>query len=179
MFTATSRRGRTTLAISGSWVPSPFPASRQELPMRLEPLYRVRFTYPESWSVGLDGGWQQMFFIAEGRCEGSVTGRFRGANFPRKEGADGPFRPDFRAVIETDDGAVIMVEWHGYGRAYPLDRRQIVGSVFHLADRDPHRRLNDAVCVCVGEVRAASYPGQAGPDLVMDVAELIWEPIAE
>jgi hypothetical protein len=57
--------------------------------MRLEPLYRVRFTYPESWSVGLDGGWQQMFFIAEGRCEGSVTGRFRGANFPRKEGAAG------------------------------------------------------------------------------------------
>jgi hypothetical protein len=53
--------------------------------MRLEPLYRVRFTYPESWAVGLDGGWQQMFFIAEGRCEGSVTGRFRGANFPRKE----------------------------------------------------------------------------------------------
>ena len=147
--------------------------------MRLEPLYRVRFTYPESWSVRLDGGWQQMFFIAEGRCEGSVTGRFRGANFPRKVGADGPFRPDFRAVIETDDGAVIMVEWHGYGRAHPLDRRQIVGSVFHLADREPYRRLNDAVCVCAGEVRAASDPGQAGPDLVMDVAELIWEPIAD
>ena len=55
--------------------------------MRLEPLYRIRFTYPESWAVGLDGGWQQMFFIAEGRCEGSVTGRFRGANFPRKQGA--------------------------------------------------------------------------------------------
>jgi len=58
--------------------------------MRLEPLYRIRFTYPESWAVGLDGGWQQMFFLAEGRCEGLVTGRFRGANFPRKEGADGP-----------------------------------------------------------------------------------------
>jgi hypothetical protein len=53
--------------------------------MRLEPLYRVRFTYPESWSVGLGGGWQQMFFLAEGRCEGMVTGRFRGANFPRKK----------------------------------------------------------------------------------------------
>ena len=48
--------------------------------MRLEPLYRIRFTYPESWAVGLAGGWQQMFFIAEGRCEGPVTGRFRGAN---------------------------------------------------------------------------------------------------
>ena len=147
--------------------------------MRLEPLYRVRFTYPESWAVGLDGGWQQMFFLAEGRCEGAVTGRFRGANFPRKEGAAGPFRPDFRAVIEADDGAVIMVEWHGYGRAYPPERRQIVGSVFHLADREPYARLNDAVCVCVGEVRAPVDPAQAGPDLVMDVAELIWEPIAD
>ena len=43
----------------------------------------------------------------------------------------------------------------------------------------PYRRLNDAVCVCVGEVRAASDPGQTGPDLLMDVAELIWEPIAD
>ena len=60
--------------------------------MRLEPLYRIRFTYPESWAV---------------------------------------------------------------------------------------RRLNDAVCVCTGEVRAASDPAQPGPDLVIDVAELIWEPIAD
>jgi hypothetical protein len=29
--------------------------------MRLEPLYRIRFTYPESWAVGLEGGWQQLF----------------------------------------------------------------------------------------------------------------------
>ena len=36
-----------------------------------------------------------------------------------------------------------MVEWHGYGRAYPPGRRQIVGAVFHLADREPYRRLND------------------------------------
>jgi hypothetical protein len=120
-----------------------------------------------------------MFFIAEGRCEGPVSGRFRGANFARKEGAAGPFRPDFRAVIEADDRAVIMVEWHGYGRAYPPERRQIVGSVFHQADREPYCRLNDVVCVCTGEVRAASDPAQTGPDLVIDVAELIWEPIAE
>jgi hypothetical protein len=72
-----------------------------------------------------------------------------------------------------------MMEWHGYGRAYPLDRRQIVGAVFHLADRDPYRRLNDVVCVCAGEVRAPSDPDQAGPDLVIDVAELIWEPVAD
>src|SRR5262249_4284312 len=117
--------------------------------MRLEPLYRVRFTYPESWSVGLDGGWQQMFFIAGGRCEGSVTGRFRGEIFPGKEGAGGASGPVFRAVIEPAAGAVSMVELHGYGRPYPPERRQIVGSVFHLADRAPYSRLNDAVCVCV------------------------------
>jgi len=73
-----------------------------------------------------------MFLIAEGRCEGWVTGRFRGANFPLKHGADGPFGPDFRAVIEADDGAVIMVEWHGSGCAYPLG---------HRADLGTHRRL--------------------------------------
>jgi hypothetical protein len=147
--------------------------------MRLEPLYRIRFTYPESWAVELEGGWQQLFFLAEGRCEGSITGRFRGANFPRREGAAGWFRPDFRAVIEADDGAVIMVEWHGYGRRYPPGRRQVVGAVVHSADRDPYRRLNDVVCVCAGEVRAPSTPGQPEPDLVLDVAELIWEPITD
>jgi hypothetical protein len=98
--------------------------------MRLEPLYRVRFACPESWAVGLANGWQQMFFLAEGRCEGAVTGRFRGANFPRKEGAAGPFQPDFRAVIEADDGAVIMVEWHGYGRAYPRNAGRSSGQCF-------------------------------------------------
>ena len=57
--------------------------------MRLEPLYRVRFTYPEGWQINLEGGWEQHFYLAEGLCEGSISGRFRGANFPRREGAAG------------------------------------------------------------------------------------------
>ena len=84
--------------------------------------------------VSLDGGWEQHLFLAEGRCEGTISGRFRGANFPRRHGSDGPFRPDFRAVIETDDEALVMFEWHGYGRAYPPGRRQIVGAIFHSSD---------------------------------------------
>ncbi len=146
--------------------------------MRIEPLYRIRFTYPENWMVALDGAWEQHLFLAEGRCQGLIKGRFRGANFPRRQGAAGPFRPDFRAVIETDDGATIMFELHGYGRAYPPGRRQIVGAIFHLSDVEQYRRLNDTVCVCVGEVRAPADPDQE-PDLVLDVAELIWEPIAD
>jgi Protein of unknown function (DUF3237) len=147
--------------------------------LKLESLYRIRFTYPESWEIGLEGGWEQHLYLAEGRCEGSITGRFRGANFPRRHGATGAFRPDFRAVIETDDGATIMFECHGYGRAYPSGRRQIVGAVFHLSDAEPYRRLNDVVCVCIGEVRASTNREQTEPDLVIDVAELIWEPIAD
>jgi hypothetical protein len=141
--------------------------------VKLEPLYRIRFTYPEGWDVGLEGGWEQHFYLAEGRCEGSIAGRFRGANFPRRQGPTGPFRPDSRAVIEADDRATIMFEWHGYGRAYPPGRRQIVGAVFHLSDAEQYQRLNDVVCVCVGEVRADQQ------EFVVDVAELIWEPIPD
>ena len=72
-----------------------------------------------------------------------------------------------------------MFVWQGYGRAYPPGRRQIVGSVLHVSDNERYRRLNDVVCVCVGEVRAPSEPDRESPDLVIDVAELIWEPIAE
>jgi hypothetical protein len=79
-------------------------------------------------------------------------------------------------VIETDDGATIMLEWHGYGRAYPVGRRQIVGAVFHSSDDADYKRLNDVVCVCAGEVRAS---GREPPELVVDVAELIWEEVAE
>ena len=109
----------------------------------------------------------------------AISGRFRGANFPLRRTAEGPFLPDFRAVIETVDGATIMVWLQGYGRAHPPGRRQIVGSVFHLSDSDRYRRLNDVVCVCVGEVRAPVDPDRQSSDLVIDVAELVWEPISQ
>ena len=150
----------------------------RESPVRLEPLYRMHFTYPESWSVPLEGGWQQHLYLAEGHCEGAVTGSLRGANFPLRRTEAGPFCADFRGAIETDDGATVLVEFRGYGRAYPPGRREVVGSVMHLSDSEQYRPLNDAVCVCVGEVRAAENPEES-PHLVLDVAELVWEPIAD
>jgi len=146
--------------------------------MRLEPLYRIRFTYPEGWAVDLEGGWQQHFYLAEGACEGELTGRFRGANFPLRRTVDGPFRPDMRGVIETDDGATVLFAFSGYGRAYPAGARQIVGSALHVSDHPRYRRLNDTVCVCVGEVRALAVAGRSSSQIVLDVAELVWEPIA-
>ena len=145
--------------------------------MRLEPLYRISFTYPAGWEVGLEGGWQQHFYLAEGSCDGRIRGRFRGANFPLRRTVGGPFRPDLRGVIETDDDAVVMFECHGYGRAQPVGRRQIVGSILHVSDHPGYRWLNDVVCVCAGEVRDSVDASRPSPDLVLDVAELIWEPM--
>lgn len=147
--------------------------------MRLEPLYRIRFTYPDGWSVALTGelGTEgQDFYFAEGRCEGRITGRFRGANAPRRR-TDKTYVPNFHGVIETDDGATIFVEHHGYGRAYPVGRRQIVVTGTHLSDAEGYAWLNDTVCVGTGEVR--TQPDGAPTQLVVDVAEVIWEPIAE
>jgi uncharacterized protein DUF3237 len=146
--------------------------------MRLEPLYSLRFTYPEEWGVNLaDPGSteSQWFFIAEGRCEGRISGRFRGANHPRRR-SDGTFEPNFQGVIETDDEATIYFDFGGYGRAYPVGRRQIVGYARHLSDDERYRWLNDTVSVSTGEVRVME-----GQDtvLVLETAELIWEPPAE
>ena len=86
--------------------------------MRLEPLYRVEFTYPEGWSVELRGEhgteWRDLY-IADGVCTGRIAGRMRGANHPRRR-VDGTYCPDFQGVIETEDGAVVMFDWQGYGR---------------------------------------------------------------
>ena len=101
--------------------------------MRVEQLYRIRFSYPDGWKVDLEGGWEQHLYLAEGRCEGEISGRFRGVNFPQRRTAVGPFRPDLRGVVETEDGAVVMIELHGYGRAYPPDDARSLGQLLTSA----------------------------------------------
>ena len=141
--------------------------------MRLEPLYRVRFAYDdEHGSVELEGGLEHLFFVAEGRCEGVINGRMRGANHPQRR-PDGTFCPDLQGVIATDDGATIFFDWQGYGRTYPAGRRQIVAGATHLADDERYARLNDVVCAVEGEVRARE--DGSGVDLVIDVYEIVEE----
>jgi hypothetical protein len=145
--------------------------------VRLAPLYRMTFTYPEAWSVGpmtsSDTEAKQLL-LADGRCDGRLSGRLRAANHPRRR-ADGTYCPDFHGVIETDDGAIVLLDLGGYGRAYPVEARQVVGWVTHTTDHDTYRWLNDSVCAVAGEVRATPD----GPLLVLDVHELIWEPLAD
>jgi hypothetical protein len=136
--------------------------------MRLEPLYQVRFTTPERWTVelsGESGSEAQSFLVAEGRCEGSISGRFRAANFPRTR-VDGTLLPDFRGVVETDDGAALLFTLRGY---FLPATGGLAGSMTHVADDERYARLNDVVCAVAGEV---------GPhEVVLDVAELVWEPL--
>jgi Protein of unknown function (DUF3237) len=145
--------------------------------VRLEPLYRVTFHYPEHWHAelaGPNGIESAHFFIADGRCEGRINGRFRGANHPRRR-TDETYLPDFQGAIETDDGATILFDLRGYGRAYPVGNRQVVGAATHISGDERYRWLNDVVCALAGEVRADREPGAT--EIVLDVAELVWEEI--
>ena len=144
--------------------------------MRLERLYRATFTTPERWHTALSGEHgveEQGFLIVDGRTEGRVSGRLRASNFPRRR-VDGVQTPDFRGVLETDDGAVVLFSWHGYGRTGTGGARELVGSLTHITGDDRYRWQNVAVCAVNGEVRAQEGGGFA---VVLDVWELVWEPL--
>jgi hypothetical protein len=157
--------------------------------VRLVPLYRLRFDYPQSWGAAITGEGgkeEQLFLLAEGTAEGRISGRFRGANYPRRR-TDRTAVTDFRGVIETSDPAALLFECHGFGRAKTPEYdkvspggRQWVATVVHLCDHERYRWLNDVVCVGTGQVRPKAKENPSNPtDLVLDVAELVWEPIPE
>jgi len=144
--------------------------------MRLEPLYRATFRPTERWSVELAGAHGvegQAFLLVDGRSEGRLSGRLRAANYPRRR-TDGIQTPDFRGVLETDDGATILFAWHGYGRPADGGPSRLVGSMTHVSEDARYRWLNEAVCVLTGEVRP--NPDGTGFGVAVEVAELVWEP---
>jgi hypothetical protein len=150
--------------------------------MQLKPLYAVRFRYPDAWDAEITGTFgteEENFLFAEGQCSGLISGRFRGANHPRRR-TDGTYLMNFQGFIETNDDAHVLFDYQGYGRAYPPGRRQVVGTARHFSDHKAYQRLNDVICVIVGEVRlpdpTPARIEQGDVRLVFDVAELIWEP---
>lgn len=77
-------------------------------------------------------------------------------------------------IIDTEDGATIVLDMRGHGRAYPPGARQVVVAVTHVSDHPGYTRLNDSLSVGCGEVPRNS---EDETELVIDVGELIWEPI--
>ncbi len=156
---------------------------------RLQPRCRLRFDYPESWGAeirGDRGTEEQLLLHAAGTVEGSISGEFRGTNYPRRR-TDGTFLADFRGVIETSDGATVLWECHGFGRTRAPEYvrqlptgRQGVAAVTHLSDHEASRRLNDVVCVGAGVVHPTALEDPSNrTDLILDVAELNWEATPE
>jgi hypothetical protein len=161
--------------------------------MQLKPLYTVRFRYPDGWEVKLKraaGGEsavteEKHFYFAEGKCNGAISGEFRGANHPHRR-VDEAFEMNMQGFIKADDGALIMTDYRGYGRSAVMPSqkykfRQVVGAAWHVTDSEKYRWLNDVVCAISGEVRRPSDVPierlkQADVELVFDVAELVWEP---
>lgn len=105
-----------------------------------------------------------------------------------------------QGFIETDDSALIMLDYQGYGRSFDRSqelykllpavnpatkrRRQVVGFAKHTTDSEKYRWLNDAVCAIAGEVRVPIETPpeklkQADVKLVFSIAEVIWEPPPE
>ena len=139
--------------------------------MRLQTLYTVTFTTPEAWRVKVAAGVEgRSFLLAEGRSTGRLSARYRAANFPR-ERMDGALVPEFRGVLETDDGATILFEWQGLAVRTDAGMRQLLGSLVHTTDDPGYLWLNDRVCAVEGEVRPRTY----GSEVVLKVSGMVWE----
>jgi hypothetical protein len=134
--------------------------------MTLERLYRITFSYRETYRAGDD-----VLLLAEGACEGRVAGRFRGAN-RAKLAASGAWMPQVEGAVVTDDGATILLQLSGRGHpdADPVGR--VTGFVTHTTVDERYAWLNDTVGIVVGEV----YPGDR---VVLDVTALHWKPLPE
>jgi hypothetical protein len=134
--------------------------------MRLEPLYRITFGYRENY-----GSADERLLLAEGRCEGRLAGRFRAANRARRE-RTGAWLPDLHGAVETEDGATVLLHLTGRGRPDAEPAGRVVGSVTHTTEDGRYRWLNETVGALAGEV-------YRGDRVVLDVAELVWEPLGE
>ena len=74
--------------------------------------------------AGIEG---RSFLLAEERSTGRLSARYRAANFPRKR-ADAALVPEFRGVLETDDGGTILFEWQGLAVLPDSGMRRLLGS---------------------------------------------------
>ena len=132
--------------------------------MRLEPLYRITFSYRER-----HGADDELLLLAEGRCEGRLAGSFRAANRARRDGR--VWLPDLHGAVETEDGAASSSTWPAAGGPSRAGRR-VVGAVTHVTE-------DDALRVAERDRRRARRRGLPRRSVVLDVSELVWEPLGD
>jgi hypothetical protein len=167
--------------------------------MKLRPVYTARFSYPKVRIVkltGKNGTEEERYYVAEGTCEGEVSGRLEGINHPHRR-TDETMLLNMQGFVETDDHAVLTVDYQGFGRTMERsqalyrtmglgeervkNKMQVVGFARHATESEKYRWLNDTVCAVAGAVTipAGVAAGQVKPTdlkLVFSVAEMLWEP---
>jgi hypothetical protein len=134
--------------------------------VRLEPLYRLTFAYRERYGTG-----PERLLLAEGRCEGRLSGRFRAANRARLL-PTGCWDPRLEGAVETDDGASVLLRLTGRGRPEEEPLGWVLAAVTHETEDPRYTWLNDTVGAVAGQVRPRE-------EVVLDVAALVWEPLPE
>ena len=132
--------------------------------MRLEPLYRLTFSYPEAFRSGDEG-----LLLARGRCEGRLTGRFTGTNRYRRR-PDGTYLPELEGAVDTEDGGTVLLRLRGYGRPQDEPLGRVLAAITHVTGHEAYRWLNDVLGVAAREVRERRR-------VVLEVAEAVWEPL--
>jgi hypothetical protein len=74
-------------------------------------------------------------------------------------------------------GRTILIEWSGFARSGATGVRELVGRMTHITDDVSYSWLNDRQCAVAGEVRPKA--GGDGVDVIIEVAELVWEPLGQ
>ena len=111
----------------------------------------------------VESAWARPFAGEEGAGWGAgdgtvsgdmLNGRLRWSNSPRRR-EDGVWTPNVRGVIDTDDGAEIIVSMHGQSVEEQRDTglaRAILVRLELLTDAEQYRWLNTAFAVAEGEI---------------------------
>jgi hypothetical protein len=82
---------------------------------------------------GKKGTEEDHFYFAEGVCKGRIQGKFRGSNHPHRR-TDETFLMNIQGFIETNDSALIMLDYQGYGRS--TERSQEMYKLGSKAERE-------------------------------------------
>lgn len=146
-------------------------------------LYSLLWEYRERWRVPVAPGASESegYAYVEGTVEGPLTGRFRGVNHSRQR-SDGRFLTNVQGVIITEGDGTITFDYQGVGCPYPIgpdpldDRTRVTLAARHQSDHPDWSRLNDAVCVGIGENRFTTDGVRL---LLLDVSEVLWQPFTD
>lgn len=112
-------------------------------------------------------------FLAEGRCEGRLAGRFRAANVVHRR-ADGVWLPQFRGVIEAMSGAAILTEYAVLAVALRDGRMRITGTALRHCDDEEFAWLSRVLCLVAGEADPPPPPFSPRGCL----ADAVWAQVA-